>query len=355
MARGHQAGDRERFQRDQDVARLGLQQQQVQLQALGLMLNDDYRHRALSLQHRNKGGHGLRVPVPKPEINHGLRNPGAVIPGKAERERLEVATGLRQPEGYGLVSASATPVQSQVQEPAQVATMKYLRESGMSAEDASNAVMKKPGDPSKLSRLIRERDSFPEDHHARPIYDAYIAKLSGQGGGPEVLDLNESEAKAAGFHMRMISAQKELDSLGEYDPKKGFEALMGKTNLTASPEYQRYQQAAEDWIRAKLRKESGAVIGEEEMAKEFEVYFPQLGDSPEVLAQKARARRVAEQGMLLGAGGYQKRYLAQSSARDPAKQESKNTAPPGAIEYLKQNPGAATEFEEKYGYIPEGI
>lgn len=55
-------------------------------------------------------------------------------------------------------------------------------------------------------------------------------------------------------------------------------------------------------IRAKLRKESGAAIGKDEMVQEYNTYFPQVGDTPEKLTQKAEARRVATIGMQKAAG-----------------------------------------------------
>jgi hypothetical protein len=69
-----------------------------------------------------------------------------------------------------------------------------------------------------------------------------------------------------------------------------------------TPEQQKYKQAADNWIRANLRKESGAVIGEEEMAAEYRTYFPQPGDTPEVIAQKAEARELTTQAMRQNAG-----------------------------------------------------
>jgi hypothetical protein len=64
-----------------------------------------------------------------------------------------------------------------------------------------------------------------------------------------------------------------------------------------SPNRQLYRQAQENWVTANLRKESGALIGPEEMKNEILKYFPQLGEGPEVIAQKAEARRIAEEGM----------------------------------------------------------
>jgi len=57
-----------------------------------------------------------------------------------------------------------------------------------------------------------------------------------------------------------------------------------------------------DWVRAKLRKESGAVIGPKEMQDEIITYFPQPGDSAAVIKQKAESRRAAERAMSISAG-----------------------------------------------------
>ena len=85
-----------------------------------------------------------------------------------------------------------------------------------------------------------------------------------------------------------------------------------------SPDTQKYDQAAQDWIRAKLRKESGAAIGKDEMAQEYATYFPQVGDSPEKLAQKAEARRVATLAMQKAAGKAYEPYTPLSTSPSTA-------------------------------------
>ena len=87
---------------------------------------------------------------------------------------------------------------------------------------------------------------------------------------------------------------------------------------------QEYRQAQENWVRANLRRESGAVIGADEMAKEIQNYFPQIGDSDKVIAQKAQARQMAEQGMEISAGALAKQIKLPSR--------------PGANAQLKYNP-----------------
>lgn len=129
----------------------------------------------------------------------------------------------------------------------------------------------------------------------------------------------EGERNAAGFYQRMVNATKELNDLTNagYNPNNlrdrvgagvdnipllgGALAPLGRVGTTSQG--QQYQQAAMNWIRANLRKESGAAIGVKEADDEYKNYFPVLGDSPEVIAQKARNRAVVEQAMRSAAGG----------------------------------------------------
>jgi len=57
-----------------------------------------------------------------------------------------------------------------------------------------------------------------------------------------------------------------------------------------SEKEQLYMQAKADFIGAVLRKESGAAISKDEFLKEDRRLFPQPGDKPATIAQKAQAR-----------------------------------------------------------------
>jgi hypothetical protein len=108
----------------------------------------------------------------------------------------------------------------------------------------------------------------------------------------------------------MVEASQITDPMDFGDAAKPgvFESVLGPklgqtgTNLLRSNDRQLYRQAQENWVRANLRKESGAVIGADEMAKEIENYFPQIGDGPGVIEQKRRSREAATQGMITSAG-----------------------------------------------------
>ena len=90
---------------------------------------------------------------------------------------------------------------------------------------------------------------------------------------------------------------------------------------SSTAEQQKFEQAQRDWVRSKLRKESGAVIGEQEMKDEIRTYFPQPGDTPEVIAQKEQARQVAIQAMRDAAGP----ALGKTPAAQPKKDGNLST------------------------------
>jgi hypothetical protein len=140
---------------------------------------------------------------------------------------------------------------------------------------------------------------------AVPIMGPGGTQLKGIGGAP-----TEGQTNAAGFAQRMELAQSILARLpAGSQPGTGTriaEAVPFVGGALArfgqSANTQMYDQAAQDWIRAKLRKESGAAIGVDEAQREYETYFPTVGDSAAKIAQKAEARRVVTEGMQKSAG-----------------------------------------------------
>jgi hypothetical protein len=153
-----------------------------------------------------------------------------------------------------------------------------------------------------------ERSIAREDRaSARKLIDSDAEKRSNP---------SEPERISAGFADRMQQNEQIIAAMGDKFSQPSISEraaaavpLAGKelANVARPEERQKYHQAQEDWVRAKLRKESGAVIADEEMDREIRTYFPQIGDKPAVIAQKNRARALATQGMVRNAGkGYQR-------------------------------------------------
>ena len=122
------------------------------------------------------------------------------------------------------------------------------------------------------------------------------------------------KAKAAGFAQTMVQADTLIEDLvSKYDEKvlptnytsaaASVPFVGGRLERAAmSSEQQQFKNAADAWIRSKLRFESGAAIGENEMRQEYETYFPMPGDSTERIDQKAELRKTATSNMIRNAG-----------------------------------------------------
>jgi len=101
-------------------------------------------------------------------------------------------------------------------------------------------------------------------------------------------------------------------------------ALSAAGNILTSAPQQKYAQAKQNFISAVLRKESGAVIADSEAAREDRKYFPQVGDSDEVIAQKREARKTAVDALRVQAGP--------GSKKIPASGTLTTAAPPKGVD-----------------------
>ena len=117
---------------------------------------------------------------------------------------------------------------------------------------------------------------------------------------------------SATFATRMTEDEKVFGVMetSGYDPANFIDALASGSgkfgNYFISDKGKRYYQAASDWVRAKLRKESGAAIGETEMLNEIRNYFPMPGDDKATIEQKKRSRYIATNGMIDQSQGHYK-------------------------------------------------
>jgi len=126
----------------------------------------------------------------------------------------------------------------------------------------------------------------------------------------------EGETNAAGFASRMVAAESITSKLATGNAPKFGEAITSVIPLIGkaipeiipqavgglSPERRQYLQAANNFIRANLRKESGAAIGADEWTQEFINYFPQYNDDEQTIKQKAIFRNILTQNMIGSAG-----------------------------------------------------
>lgn len=156
-------------------------------------------------------------------------------------------------------------------------------------------------------------------------------KPATQGGmplGEKEKPLTDSQSKAALFGVRMQESDKILNELagqGKTTSIPGARTGFGvgaAVNMASPANAQKLEQAKRDFINATLRRESGAVISPSEFDNAEKQYFPQIGDSPAVIEQKARNRALATKGVMLEVPkAYQEKVKGLGG--EPAKPEAK--------------------------------
>lgn len=152
------------------------------------------------------------------------------------------------------------------------------------------------------------KDGLPQGY--RRTADGGLESIPGGPADPAVVrgkaTLNDVQSKALQFGARMLQSGQALDQLSEQGVSQpgyikraadvvGAGAL---ANWTQSPQQQQVEQSQRDYVNAVLRRESGAAISNSEFDNARKQYFPQPGDSAQVIEQKRRNRELATQGVL---------------------------------------------------------
>jgi len=150
----------------------------------------------------------------------------------------------------------------------------------------------------------------PRTLQMTPVLDAKGQPIT-KAGKP-----TEAETNAAGFAARMVAANDITSKLSTGAQPKFGEAALSVIPLIGdkipevipqgigglSAERRQYLQAANNFIRANLRKESGAAIGADEWKQEFINYFPQYNDDAQTIKNKEMFRNILTQNMKASGG-----------------------------------------------------
>jgi hypothetical protein len=245
----------------------------------------------------------MMLPTTREQID-ALRSLGAYsdIAGIAAAEKgLRQSGILRQPGEAAVENPFSIYAQSEIPGVAKLGKQyQKAYESGSIDDEKATA---------RLGELARmEESAFARQESAA---DRKLSRELAQGEREQKrLEGTEGQKLAAGFADRMVASEAIIEQLPPDALPTEFTSLAGAVPFAGTylqrkamtPEQQKYKQAADNWIRANLRKESGAVIGADEMQAEYETYFPQPGDSLDVIQQKAEARKITTQAMIKNAG-----------------------------------------------------
>lgn len=179
--------------------------------------------------------------------------------------------------------------------------------------------------------VSRENSMRTASTAARGTYDAdrgvlvdtrtgLAIPVVGKDGAPlagKVKPATEFQGKSASYGSRAQAADQIINELGtNYSPaaiasKQALGnvwavggALEAGANKALPAKEQKAEQAQRDFISAVLRQESGAAIADSEFKNARRQYFPQPGDSADVIAQKAANRALVIEGFRDNAGGH---------------------------------------------------
>lgn len=197
--------------------------------------------------------------------------------------------------------------------------------------------------------------------------DGTLSAIPG-GPGDKTLNPTEVQGKAALYSSRALEADKILNDLAEGGTKypgqiklaAGSIPLVGgalSTGVNMLPSeiggpsgaQQRVEQAQRNFVNAVLRQESGAAIGESEFNNARKQYFPEPGDTPTTIKQKAENRKTAISGLNTMAGplktNVQENYLPKDTPMPETKKSQQGKIPQKASKLKKNADGSFN-----YGY-----
>ena len=127
----------------------------------------------------------------------------------------------------------------------------------------------------------------------------FVASPNAKGSITEV----QSNALTFADRMKMNNDTIEALMAGTFDPTAAKQIVNSRLpNIMKSDARQSYDAAKNNWISAALRKESGAAISQAEYVNADKEYFPQPGDSAQVVKQKRALRLLAEADIRKAAG-----------------------------------------------------
>lgn len=199
----------------------------------------------------------------------------------------------------------------------------------------------KPAPPPKPEKL--EPWQLPQEDYAKYLkYESDLAKARAAGRpapmakgttakapkpAPAPKPATGAERQSLAYYNRMKDAEAEIQKLESDISKQGPVdqiRLQSAPNYLQSEKQQLYRQAQRAFTEARLRKESGAAIPQQEYDNDARTYFAQPGDKPETVKRKRAARQAVLNGLKFSSGkAYGEFYGAgadtssNANARDP--------------------------------------
>lgn len=202
----------------------------------------------------------------------------------------------------GMGNAPKKPLTA-LQEKLSLATGIDFRDMTQEQKTEAYKLVTDPKAPTKLQEI--------QLSNAQLANDAARAKVGAATTGKQADSRNfftmmqEASANLDKLTKKSLNKQTGLMEPG-YNPANALDSFTNEIplfgNAMSDEKKQLANQAQRQWARAKLRLESGAAIGEQEMLDEVSTFFPEFGEGEDVIKQKKRMREAAEKSLFMGTG-----------------------------------------------------
>jgi len=227
-------------------------------------------------------------------IQEGLQSYVTYLGAQQERKKTKLA-GLAQ----ALIDQGVRPDEL---DPTQIAEL--AKSYGVNPQDISSAYTSR--EKELIASNARDGVTLSEGqvrYEYNPETGGYEMVAAGAPKATTPAKPTDAQAKAGTFAARMEQADTVINEIGSQFAGLGAYVGQNLPNPLKSSDRQRFEQAKRNFINSVLRRESGAVISDQEFANAEQQYFPQPGDRPEVLEQKRQNRDTAIQGIKNESGG----------------------------------------------------
>lgn len=211
-------------------------------------------------------------------------------------------------------------------------------------------------EPKKAAELRKKAKMDDLEYRTKQVnYDKAVKEAKGLGSdGTKEDKFKQNQYQAAGFATRAEQAEKDISGLPKDIGTSFSDSLSGKLPPIMaglrSDDIKRYRQAQENFITAVLRKESGASINDSEFSRYSGMYFPQQGDGPKELQQKAVARMQAMASLKAEAGGAYNKVKSQLDTMAPTDYMKPAPTPGSAPSGQQQNTKPKTRIQDGHTY-----
>lgn len=130
--------------------------------------------------------------------------------------------------------------------------------------------------------------------------DGKISQVAGSGDQK----FTEFQLQSASYYNRVRNASQALSRAPARPSPAVLAFAQGQIRENAlGQDDRRWIQAARDWLAPILRRDTGAAVTDGELATYMSTYLANPTDGPDVIAQKAQSRRVAEESLLASSNG----------------------------------------------------